>query len=57
MDFLGCIIPSNFNWSLVDIFVALLAIINVYALFSLQNDILNETKIGLIKTRKKGKIK
>lgn len=57
MVFLGCIIPSNFIWSLVDIFVALLAIINVYALFSLRNDILNETKIGLIKTRKKGKIK
>ena len=57
MVFLGCIIPSNFIWSLVDIFVAILAIINIYALFNLRNDIFNETKIGLLKMRKEGKIK
>lgn len=56
MIFLGCIIPSTFIWNLVDIFVAILAIINTYALFNLRNDIFNETKIGLIKSRKKGKM-
>lgn len=56
MVFLGCIIPSTFIWNMVDIFVAILAIINIYALFNLRNDIFNETKIGLIKSRKKGKM-
>jgi len=56
MVFLGCIIPSTFIWDMVDIFVAILAIINIYALFNLRNDIFNETKIGLIKSRKKGKM-
>lgn len=56
MVFLGCIIPSTFIWNMVDIFVAILAIINIYAIFILRSDIFNETKIGLIKSRKKGKM-
>lgn len=37
--FLGCIISSDYLWKLVDIFVALLAIINIYAIYRLRNEI------------------
>lgn len=42
--FLGCILPSSIIWTFVDIFTALLAIINIYALFCLKKDVLNEVK-------------
>ena len=37
--FLGGIFNSSFVWSLVDIFIAILAIINIYALFMLRKKI------------------
>lgn len=40
--FLGCILPSTFIWSFVDILVAFLAIINIYALFKLRKDVFYE---------------
>jgi len=40
--FLGCVIPSTFLWSLVDILVALLAFINIYALLKLRKDVIYE---------------
>jgi len=42
--FLGCIIPSETLWSFVDILMALLAIINIYALFALRNDVKRELR-------------
>ena len=40
--FLGSILPAKFLWDLVDTMVAVLAIINIYALFSLRNEIKTE---------------
>lgn len=40
--FLGCIMPSKILWSLVDIFVAFLAVINIYSLFKLKEDVFYE---------------
>jgi len=40
--FLGCILSSTFLWSLVDLFVAFLAFINLYAIFFLRKDVYNE---------------
>lgn len=40
--FLGCIVSSTFLWSFVDILMAILAIINIYALFKLKNDVFYE---------------
>lgn len=40
--FLGCIFSSSFLWKLVDLFVALLAIINTYALLKLKHIIKEE---------------
>lgn len=42
--FIGCILPSTFIWSFVDIMVGLLAIINVYALYKLRHVIVNTFK-------------
>lgn len=38
--FIGGIISSNFIWKIVDIFVGLLAIINIYALFKLKEKVI-----------------
>ena len=40
---LGSILPSNTLWKIVDIFVALLAIINTYAILKLQKVVEKET--------------
>lgn len=40
--FLGSIISSTFLWKIVDIFVAILAIVNIYALLSLRKDVKHE---------------
>lgn len=42
--FLGCILSSAFLWSFVDILMAFLAIINIYALFKLQDDVIDSLK-------------
>lgn len=42
--FIGCILPSTFIWSFVDIMVGLLAIINIYALYKLRHVIVNTFK-------------
>lgn len=42
--FFGCIIPSETLWSFVDILMALLAIINIYAIFSLRKDVKDELR-------------
>lgn len=50
--FLGCILSSTMLWNLVDILVALLAIINIYALVGLREDIVKELeyyKMGKVK--------
>lgn len=52
---LGSILSSNFLWSLVDILVAFLAIINIFALLKLRKDIINEYKNFRITMRKKKK--
>ena len=41
---LGSIISSNIIWNLSDIFIALLAIINIYSLLSLRKDVIKEIK-------------
>lgn len=41
---LGGVIASSFIWSLVDIFVALLAIINIYSIYKLKNTIIKKCK-------------
>lgn len=53
---LGSILSSSFLWSLIDILVAFLALINVYALLKLRKDIINEYKNFRIKMRKKTKV-
>ncbi len=40
--FLGCIMSSTTLWRLVDVLVAILAIINIYGLFGLREDIVKE---------------
>lgn len=47
--FLGCIISSNLLWKFIDILVAALAIINIYAVFSLKHDVINETNCSKFK--------
>lgn len=42
--FLGCILSSTFLWSFVDILMAFLAIINIYALFKLKDDVIDALK-------------
>ncbi|MBE6152161.1 MAG: alanine:cation symporter family protein [Firmicutes bacterium] len=42
--FLGCIIPSETLWSFVDILMAGIAIINIYALFKLKGDVKHELR-------------
>ena len=37
--FVGCLLSSGFIWTIVDIFVAVLAIINIYALWKLRDKI------------------
>lgn len=41
--FLGCIISSDFLWKIVDILVAILAIINIYAIFELKEELFIQT--------------
>ena len=43
--FLGGILSSLFVWEIVDLFIALLAIINIYAIFKLKNIIFEKVKI------------
>lgn len=47
--FLGCIVPSETIWSFVDILMAMLAIINIYALFKLKGDVKEELRYYNIK--------
>lgn len=42
--FLGGILSSLFVWEIVDLFIALLAIINIYAVFKLKNIIFDKAK-------------
>lgn len=42
--FIGSIISSDFLWSIVDLFIALLAIINIYAIVYLRKDVYLEYK-------------
>ena len=51
--FLGCILSSTTLWKLVDVLVALLAIINIYALFGLREDIVKELEIYNMKKHHK----
>ena len=48
--FIGAVMSSTILWKIVDIMVAILAIINVYALYELKDDVKNE--ITLNKQRK-----
>lgn len=43
--YLGCIMSPTILWKIVDILVALLAIINIYALYGLREDIVKELEI------------
>lgn len=40
---LGCILPSELIWKIVDVMVAVLSIINIYAILKLKNNIIKET--------------
>lgn len=42
--FWGSIASSDFLWSIVDLFIALLAIINIYAILKLRNNVFEEFK-------------
>ena len=42
--FVGCVLPSETLWSFVDILMALLAIINIYAIFALKDDVKEELR-------------
>lgn len=42
--FVGCISSSNIIWSFIDLFVGLLAIINIYALIKLKDKVINTLK-------------
>ncbi len=50
--YLGCIMSSTFLWKLVDVLVALLAIINIYGLFYLRDEVKQELFIYNMKKRK-----
>ena len=52
--FTGAIASSNFLWNVVDILVAFLAIINIYALFHLKSEVKQE--LDYYKKRKYDKI-
>ena len=52
--FLGCVMPSYLLWEFIDVMIAPLAIVNIYALFSLRGDIKLELECYNIK--KYGKI-
>lgn len=52
--FLGCIVSSRFLWVIVDIFMAFLAIINIYALIKLKSTVKLELKY--YNSKKCGKI-
>ena len=52
--FLGSIVSSGVLWKIVDLLVALLAIINTYALVNLRNEIKEE--LVIYKAKKCGKI-
>ena len=41
---MGSISKSNFIWNLIDIFVGLLAIINIYAIIKLKDEVINTLK-------------
>lgn len=47
--FFGCVISSDFLWKLVDVLVAFLAIINIYTIFKLKEEIIEETKCYKVK--------
>ena len=40
--FIGSVISSQILWNLVDMFIALLALINIYAMFALRKDVIQE---------------
>lgn len=40
----GCIAKSNVLWDIVDIFVALMSIINIYAIIKLRNEVVNNDR-------------
>lgn len=42
--FFGCIITSNLLWNFIDLIVGVLALINLYAVFILRNDVNSEYK-------------
>jgi len=42
--FMGCISSSNIIWNFIDLFVGLLAIINIYALIKLKDKVINTLK-------------
>ncbi len=42
--FMGAISSSNIIWSFIDIFVGILAIINIYAIIKLKDDVIKELK-------------
>ena len=48
---IGSISSSLLLWNIIDLFVVLMAIINVYAIFSLRKDIIEEYKFYLYKKR------
>lgn len=50
----GSVASSDLLWKIVDIFVALMAIINVYALFGMRKDIIYEWNHYKIKKQEKG---
>lgn len=49
--YLGCIMSSTTLWKLVDVFVALLAIINIYGLYGLRNEVEQELFVYNVKKR------
>lgn len=51
--FIGCLLSSTFLWNLVDVMVAILAFINIYALFSLRKDIIESLSLYRHKKRSK----
>lgn len=51
--FLGTFISSTFLWNFVDLLIGILAIINIYALFKLRNEIKQEFNYYKIKNRDK----
>ena len=41
---MGAISSSNIIWNFIDIFVGILAIINIYAIIKLKDDVIKELK-------------